>query len=227
MIYEENDWSLYYEDMPYRGESREGVPHGFGVLVLEFDEDEIPEKYYVGHFVEGVPDGRGYELHRRITRSIRTRPATYEEVMESASFDAAGRPIHYECGPTITEEVVSEDWIIKSDGLWSKGELVEPKKRRKMALKGWTNAILEVRHDEVFGKSVYPGGYTYKLKVAKCSPDGDLSDSGEYLRITPLDEERLMVQDNIELFVLRRGEEHIFDSDPNEDFYNRTIYRLK
>ncbi len=221
MIFNAKDWTTTFNKKPYRGELKNGIPNGWGVMAVESDKCGEPTMVHVGHFVNGALEGRGYRLYQITTSRTIFRKPTYEEVMSTAEFDSCGRPIHYD-GSMRKEVIYDTEWRLDYDGIWKEDRYLKPLRRDFSA---WKDAKLEWEWWEDFaGSCTRTSSEIYKIH--KTLSNGVAESCFMHLRITPLDDEQMLVQDSMELFVLRRGEEHTFKSEPNKTHYNYYKYKL-
>ncbi len=225
MYFKERNWICHYQGNPYRGEvGADGTtPEGLGCMAFPNTNGEI-SLLHLGFFHEGKPEGRGYRMRIVEQEVTYTRERTYEEVMETASFDCCGRPIAYESDP-ITITKVETSYRTEQDGLWHEGKFVEKVNRN---LTPWRPYNLVIEWHELMDGRVNMKYLPTSLQLREVKADGSERHARfEQMRITPLNEEQLMVQDGVEIFLLRHGDEHIFNDDENPIAYNRYLYRLE
>lgn len=205
-------WTCEYNGKLYRGslDKDTNAPDGYGVMAYpvvssckrDYYGNAIVSQLYVGHFSDGVRDGRGFILTRKEFYKTITRERTYEEVMETAEFDSCGRVIHCEGGP-ISYNVRDENWIMESDGIWKDDILVKPIERNMSAWEGY--------HVEVSKSEIAKDGFTFAPSpctspVTDVSPDGELKCGYIEIMVSPLDDGLLCCNRTGESFVLKPGE---------------------
>ena len=231
-------WTCEYNGKLYRGnlDKDKGIPDGYGVMAYpiissckrDYYGNVIISQLYVGHFSNGVREGRGFVLTRKEYTKTLTRKRTYEEVMETAEFDSCGRVIHCEGGP-ISYEVKEEQWVMESDGIWKDDILVKAINRDWSAWDGY--------HLEVSKREIAKDGFTfatspYKGLITDVSPDGELKFVYMEFIISPLDDCSLLCCNGTgEAIVLKPGETVSVCDGSKEALVERydyyTIYEFK
>lgn len=186
-------WQHNCQGHPYNGETQDGVPHGYGIMGYAGEDGKITS-IYVGAFDNGVRSGRGFLLNLQEEVVVRERPATYEDVMSTAEFDACGRPIHYQNITTVTTRQLRRLWHLSDDGIWADDRLAGPAERDFSA---WNRYYLKVSWSHI-ENGVVKYHHLDRCEEISLQEDGGCLDLDAifYCFLTPLPDGRLLVLDD-------------------------------
>lgn len=187
-------WPYLYEGRRYWGEVKDGVPHGYGIMAYTAADTDKITSLYVGGFENGVRSGRGFMLNLDEQIIIHERPATYEDVMETAEFDSCGRPIHYASIHTVQTRELRREWLLAKDGLWADDHYTEAVKRD---FTPWEKCALHVSWYCLENGEVKYHHLDREENISKRGKKGTMDLDGIFFSfLTPLPDGRLLVLDD-------------------------------
>ncbi|MGM9802691.1 MAG: hypothetical protein ACI308_00785 [Muribaculaceae bacterium] len=204
MLLHPDEWALLPDGRRYQGETDKStmLPNGLGIIALD------DSHFYAGEFAQGKRHGRGFLIIHTTKQQEEDIwvNGSYDEVMATAHFDAAGRATSYDpVGQYEKRTVKHHSWKKANDGFWQDDEFVSDADTSPMHSLPWKWAIANL--DVTSYHSGLPDSMPkhYDKTIGSVSESGELSLNGLAF-VTPYDEQRL-------LFCSRQG--HVFTLVPD------------
>lgn len=192
-------WLELPDGRRYQGATNEvtNLPEGLGIITCE-----DYSHFYVGEFLDGKRNGRGFLLVHEQWSAVEPVwvNGTYEEVMATAEFDSCGRVIHTDrVGHYENRTVHHEAWKKESDGVWENDRFISPVASDALQKAPWKWAMTQYDCNH-YGNPETDFRNAYTSHIADVTPDGSYSFNGSAY-VTVYDDDHL-------LFCDRRG--HVF-----------------
>ena len=206
-----DEWTALPDGRRYQGETDPAtrLPHGFGIVAID------DTHFYAGEFAFGKRHGRGFVITHEIVSEEENVwvNGTYDEVMATAHFDAAGRVIsHDKVGHYEQRTVRHHSWTKSQDGVWADDAPVSQTDRSPLHRSPWRWATIECSTNRYYGGA--PGMPSdYATALDKAATDGSISLGGKAF-VTPYDETRL-------LFCSAQGHVFALAADHSRQFFSR------
>ena len=209
MHFRVDDWPVLPSGQSYLGNlSDDNQPNGLGTITLEDDHH-----FYIGEFVNGKRQGRGFLLTHEEWDNVEDvwQRGTYEEVMATAEFDSCGRVIHVEnVGHYVKQKVHHSQWKKSQDGYWQDDAFVKEISLEPLHQSPWKEC-----YTSHFAEWAYIDTFTssgeYRRYIYEAAPNGDYSFNLDAY-ITIYDDDHLMCVDTYgRVFVLGIGDTFEYD----------------